>query len=144
MLGSMRTLLVVSLLVFSGTACLGERGETAYQGTLGDAMAEHIETIENLGMDLSSIHDVDDCRAARSTLIERVATLRRLQRVVGLTDVATWKSMPQSLEERRETAVRKFNAEGFRVFRDGPKAALLRDVLAEVPALIYPEYRDKR
>jgi hypothetical protein len=136
--------LLLSILIVTVTALTGCRGRTedaAFDGTLGDAMAEFIAAIEGLADDLSTIGDVNDCRAAKGSIEEHVRLLRRLSPIVAVLDAETWKGMPRTVIERRDYAVRSFNREAVRVLVDRDRAQVLRVVVGEVPSLIYLDFQ---
>ena len=134
---------IAVLLVSALPACRGASRENAFEGTLGDAMIEFIENVEELAGDMTAIDSVGDCRDAESRIEGRVETLRRLHPIVDTFTAETWKEMPQGLIERRDQALRSFNQEAVRVLLDRDRAAVLRHALRDVPSLIYPSRRER-
>jgi hypothetical protein len=143
MLTRLITAVVATLELASVLGCNGETTEqadlSAYDGTVGDAVIEFVDTIGALADILADIDDLEDCDEAQQPIAFQVNRLRDLHRLIGGMSVEVWAEMPRSLDEKRRAAIRRFNAEAVRVLINRERAAVLRDVIADVPALIYPE-----
>ena len=143
MTAPLKSLLFVTLLAATtmlSAACNDQAAETStYDGTVGDGLIDFVDTIDALADILADIESVDDCAEAKDPLNYQVDRLRELQGVVGSLSVQSWAQVPRSLDERRRGAIRRFNAEAVRVMMDRKRGILLRDVIVDVPGLIYPE-----
>ena len=143
MTAPLKSLMYVTLLAASimlSTACNDQAAESSsYEGTVGDGMLEFVDTIDALADILADIQSVDDCAEAKAPLNYQIGRLRELHGVVGSLSVQSWAQMPRSLDDRRRAAIRRFNAEAVRVMMERKRGIMLRDVIADVPGLIYPE-----
>ena len=116
-----------------------EAGEAAYEGTIGDAMADFVEAIEAMADILSDVQSLEDCAGAKAPLEAQVERLRGLHGVVGSLSLQSWARMPRSLDDRRRAALTRFNAEAVRVMIKRERGLVLREVFSDVPSLIYAE-----
>lgn len=132
---------VCLLLAAGGCNRDSDRAATAYEGTVGDAMLEFVDTIDALADILAGVNDLDDCKNVREPLAFQIDRLRQTRSVIGDLSEGAWAQMPRSLDEKRQAAIRRFNAEAVRVLIEREQGLELRDVIADVPALIYPEAR---
>lgn len=133
-------ILATTIALVALVGCNSESSDDApYDGTLGDAMIEFVDTVGALADILSDINNLDDCHEARGPISYQVKRLRQLHGVVGSMSVKTWAEMPRSLDEKRRAEIRRFNAEAVRVLIKQERGVVLRDLIEDVPALIYPE-----
>lgn len=144
--GLARTLIlsvILPLAIVGAAGCSRESAnQSAYEGTVGDGMIAFIDTIDALADILASIQSLEDCAEAKAPLTYQIDRLRELHGVVGSLSVQSWAQMPRSLDKRRRAAINRFNAEAVRVMIKRERGTALRDVIVDVPALIYPELQN--
>ena len=143
MLGRLAPAVFATFALVTVLGCNSETTEqadrAAYNGTAGDAVIEFVDTISAVADILADIDDLDDCHKAKEPLAFQVSRLRELHGIIGGMSAKAWAKMPRSLDAKRRAAIRRFNAEAVRVLIERERGAALRDVIADVPALIYPE-----
>lgn len=136
----LRACILALALVVAAACDEGRPPETpSYEGTVGDAVIEFVDTIGAMADILADIDDLEDCKQAKEPLALRVSRLRETHAVIGDLSPQAWAQMPRSIDERRQEAIRRFNAEAVRVMIERERGLLLRDVIIDVPTLIYPK-----